>query len=241
MKASVQMRKAVCRRIFGAALLSSVIAISSGVSDAQLSSASINGSVHDGTGAIVVNATVTLRNMDTSVETKAASNSSGTYGIVSITPGRYTIEASAPSFSTQKISAFTLTVGESATFDFSLVVGAENTVVTVESIAPLLETSTANLGTVIAVRQVNDLPLNGRNFTQLLQLTPGVAPVNTGQSKGGGFAGPAVAIGSATSFPAVNGQTNRSNFFLTDGLNNYGSILVRTMCHQLSTPFRSSK
>jgi hypothetical protein len=225
MKASVQMRKAVCRRIFGAVLLSSVIAISSGVSDAQLSSASINGSVHDGTGAIVVNATVTLRNMDTSVETKAASNSSGTYGIVSITPGRYTIEASAPSFSTQKISAFTLTVGESATFDFSLVVGAENTVVTVESIAPLLETSTANLGTVIAVRQVNDLPLNGRNFTQLLQLTPGVAPVNTGQSKGGGFAGPAVAIGSATSFPAVNGQTNRSNFFLTDGLNNYGSIL----------------
>jgi hypothetical protein len=52
-----------------------------------------------------------------------------------------------------------------------------------------------------------------------------VAPVNTGQSKGGGFAGPAVAYGSSTSFPAVNGQGNRSNFFLTDGLNNYGSIL----------------
>ena len=225
MKVGVLMRNRMCKRIFGAVLLLNVIAIWSGVSDAQLSSASINGSVHDATGAIVVNASVTLRNVDTLVETRTTSNGSGSYGIVSITPGQYTIEASAPSFSTQKVSRFTLTVGQSATFDFSLIVGAENSVVNVEGTAPLLETSTANLGTVITVRQVNDLPLNGRNFTQLLQLTPGVAAVSTGQNKGGGFAGPAIAIGSATSFPAVNGQTNRSNFFLTDGLNNYGSIL----------------
>jgi hypothetical protein len=88
------------------------------VSHAQLSSASINGSVHDGTGTIFVNALVTLRNLDTSVDTKAVSNGSGTYGIVSITPGRYTIEASAPSSSRQKVSAFTLTVGQSATLIF---------------------------------------------------------------------------------------------------------------------------
>jgi len=208
-----------------AAILLGVITILARGSEAQLSSASINGSVHDSTGASVANATIKLQNIDTSVETTTSSNAAGSYGIVSITPGQYTLEATAPSFSTQRISTFTLAVGQTATFDFALAVGEQNSVVNVEGAAPLLETTTANLGTVIAVRQVNDLPLNGRNFTQLLQLTPGVAAVNTGQSKGGGFAGPAVAFGSATSFPAVNGQSNRSNFFLTDGLNNYGSIL----------------
>src|SRR3982074_2778627 len=91
---NVQIRRTTCKRIVAAVLLLGAIVIWPGVSHAQLSSASINGSVHDGTGAIIVNASVTLRNLDTSVETKAASNGSGTYGIVSITPGRYTIEAS---------------------------------------------------------------------------------------------------------------------------------------------------
>jgi hypothetical protein len=225
MEVSMQVRGRMWKMLGAAFLLLGVIAILSNVSSAQLSSASINGSVHDSTGAVVANASVKLRSLSTSVETTTTSNGAGSFGIVSITPGQYTLEATASSFSTQRISSFTLTVGQTATFDFTLSAGAENSIVNVEGTAPLLETTTANLGTVIAVRQVNDLPLNGRNFTQLLQLTPGVASVNTGQSKGGGFAGPAVAFGSATAFPAVNGQTNRSNFFLTDGLNNYGSIL----------------
>ena len=212
-------------RYCGVALLLCVIAMLAGVSEAQLSTASVNGTVRDATGAVVVHASVKLRNVATSVETVTTSNSAGSYALVSITPGEYTLEATAPSFSTQKIAAFTLNVGQAATVDFSLAPGEESSVVNVQGSAPLLETSTANLGTVIEVRQVNDLPLNGRNFTQLLQLTPGVASVNTGQSSGGGFAGPPVAFGSSTSFPAVNGQSNRSNFFLTDGLNNYGSIL----------------
>ncbi|WP_263383791.1 carboxypeptidase-like regulatory domain-containing protein [Granulicella arctica] len=212
------------RRIYTAMLIALTV-VWVGTAHAQLSTASVNGVVHDASGASVVNATVKLRNLDTSVETVTASNNTGSYTIVSVTPGQYTLEATAPSFGTQKITTFTLTVGQTATIEFTLVPGEQSSVINVQGSAPLLETTTANLGTVISTRQVNDLPLNGRNFTQLLQLTPGVAPTNTGQSNGGGFAGPPVAFGSSTSFPAVNGQSNRSNFFLTDGLNNYGSIL----------------
>ncbi len=99
--------------------------------------------------------------------------------------------------------------------------------VTVQGTAAQLDVTSASLGTVIATKQVNDLPLDGRNFTTLLSLTPGVVPIMTGQSNGmqnnGGF-GAAVAIGSDYSFPAINGQTNRSDFFLMDGLYDYSAI-----------------
>src|SRR5438309_1541145 len=92
----------------------------------------------------------------------------------------------------------------------------------------VLVVSTAELGTVIATKQVNELPLNGRNFTQLLSLTPGVAPISVGQNsmggRVGGFAAP-IAEGAAFSFPSINGATNRSNYFLTDGMNNFAAFL----------------
>ncbi|HTS69963.1 MAG TPA: hypothetical protein VMO17_13360, partial [Terriglobia bacterium] len=78
--------------------------------------------------------------------------------------------------------------------------------------------STAELGTAVASREVNDLPLNGRNFTQLLQLTPGVSPISTAQNAGGGGQWGGNTIGNFT-FPSVNGQCNRCNYFLLDGFN----------------------
>ncbi len=97
-----------------------------------------------------------------------------------------------------------------------------------EATTELLQASSAELGTVIATKQVNDLPLNGRNFTQLLSLTPGVAPISVGQNamggRTGGFAAP-IAEGAAFSFPSINGATNRSNYFLTDGMNNFAAFL----------------
>src|SRR5437660_3386035 len=208
--------------------LISVLVISASAALAQLSTASLNGVVRDSTGAVVPKASATLHNSDTGVERNTFTNDAGTYVFSDINPGRYTLKVTAPSFSTKQVSDFVLAVSQTATIDITLDPGAQTAVVTVEATAEQLQVSTAELGTVIATKQVNDLPLNGRNFTPLLSLTPGVAPISVGQNsmggRTGGFAAP-VAEGAAFSFPAINGATNRSNYFLTDGMNNFAAFL----------------
>jgi hypothetical protein len=191
---------------------------------AQVSTASVNGVVRDPTGAVVADATIVLQNVDTAVENTTPTNKSGVYSLFSIKPGTYTLNATAPGFSPKQIEAFPLTVGQVATIDIALAVGSANAVVTVQGFSTQLDVSNASLGTVIGTQQTNDLPLNGRNFTELLTLTPGVSAVNTAQNNGGGFATPAV-ITSDVVIPAINGQGNRSNMFLADGLNNFDNIV----------------
>ena len=211
----------------GAAMLCLPLLLFAGSAIAQVSTASVNGVVRDPQGAVIPGATIVLRSVETSVEHQSVSNGSGTYVLLNITPGRYTIQANAKGFNPQKTDEFVLAVDQTATFDFSLKVGSETQVVSVGATEAQLDVTGATLGTVIETKQVNDLPLDGRNFTSLLSLTPGVVPIMVGQNAGmqnnGGF-GAAVAIGSDYTFPAINGQTGRSNFFLADGLFNYGTI-----------------
>lgn len=190
---------------------------------AQVSTASISGIVHDPTGARIPKAKVVLRNLGTSVEHTTISNSSGVYSFFNINPGEYSITVKAPGFRSKQIPNLTLTVSQAATINFSLVVGSTNSTVTVQGVNPELKTSSASLGTVISSKQVNELPLNGRNFTELLALTPGVSPVSTGQNASGWLS--SAANGSTQLFPEVNGQSSRSDFFLTDGLFNYGEFI----------------
>jgi len=210
-----------------AGFLSFLILLLAGSATAQVSSASVNGVIRDPNGAVIPGATIVLTSVDTSVEHTSVSNGSGAYVFLDITPGRYTVAASAQGFNPQKFAEFVLAVSQIATYDFSLTVGTQTQVVTVQGTAAQLDLTSASLGTVIQTKQVNDLPLDGRNFTALLSLTPGVVPIMVGQSagmqNGGGF-GAAVAIGSDYSFPAINGQTNRSDFFLMDGLYDYGAL-----------------
>src|SRR6266704_2361768 len=219
-------RQASCFRIL--LCLITILVFSTVTALAQLSTASLNGVVRDSTGAMVTSASVVLRNSDTGVERNTVTNDTGTYVFPDINPGRYTLKVGAPSFSTKQISEFVLAVNQTATIDVSLAAGAETEVISVEATAEQLQVSTAELGTVIATKQVNDLPLNGRNFTQLLSLTPGVAPISVGQNsmggRSGGFAAP-IAEGASFSFPSINGATNRSNYFLTDGMNNFAAFL----------------
>jgi hypothetical protein len=205
-------------------LLSGILLLS-GKGFAQLSTASLSGSVRDSSGAVVPSAKVVLRNTATAVENTTTSNGTGIYLFLDITPGKFTVQALAPGFAVQKVPEFTLTVGQAATIDFSLTVGSESTVVNVQGATPQLETSSANLGTVIGTQQVNDLPLNGRDFTQLLILSPGISPVNNGQGgPGGGQYATPEPINQASTIPSVNGQGNRSDYFFTDGLSNFGSF-----------------
>ncbi|HLJ13310.1 MAG TPA: carboxypeptidase regulatory-like domain-containing protein [Bryobacteraceae bacterium] len=188
--------------------------------NAQVSTASVNGIVRDSSGGVIPGATLVLRNTDTGVGRNTVSNSAGVYVFLNVLPGTYTLTMSKPGFSTEQLSPFLLEVNQTATFDGVLKVGTVQSSLTVEAAGAAVEASTSELGAVVETKQVSDLPLNGRNFTQLLSLTPGVSPVSVAQNSGGGTQRP---IGSFE-FPSVNGQPNRSNFFLLDGIINEGSL-----------------
>jgi hypothetical protein len=190
---------------------------------AQEATATVNGTVKDQTGAAIPNAQVALRNADTGVVRTTSTNGDGVHDFPSITPGSYSMQASARGFSSVSQPPVTLQVNQIATFDFQLNVGTEQSTVTVNATAAALQSTSAELGTVVAPNQMNDLPLNGRNFTQLLTITPGVANINTDQNSGGGGGWNGESIGQF-SFPAVNGARNRSNLFLLDGANDLNSL-----------------
>ena len=188
---------------------------------AGTAAAVLNGTVRDPSGAVVPDATITLTNTQTGFKKVTASNSTGNYTIVDISPGSYTATVEKAGFSVAKAVEFSLSVNQTATINFDLAVGVANSSVEVTAGGVQLETSTSELGTVIGTSAVNSLPLNGRNFTELLLLGAGISPANaSGNAGGGGIGSP---LGTVV-FPAVNGQNNRSNMFLLDGINNYGSI-----------------
>jgi hypothetical protein len=187
---------------------------------AQSSSAGVNGVVTDPGGAVVAGANVTLSNVDTNVEHATVSNASGDYFFAGVPPARYTLTFTAPSFQKETIAAFAVNVAQVVTVNVSLKVGSVSQSVTVAAANTEVESSTAQLGAVINETAVNDLPLDGRNFTQLLDLTPGVTPISTGQNSSGSNTPMIGGSGVANfSFPSINGAGNRATMYLVDGLN----------------------
>lgn len=198
-----------------------VLSITPAALRAQSSAASLSGTVSDSTGAVVPGARVQLRNVDTNIEQSTATGSSGVFSMVNIAPGDYAIDVRKDGFEAVHETGITLLVNQGAVLNFSLKVGNVQQSVTISAETASVQSSTAELGAVIEAKSVNSLPLNGRNFTELLQLAPGVSRITVAQNGTGG-AGSAKPTGSFT-FPSVNGQRNRSNMFALDGANDLGS------------------
>ena len=175
--------------------------------------AAVTGHVTDPTGAVIPGAAIAVTNLATGIAQNTVSNNVGAYSVLNITPAFYQITVEKDGFQQTSIPTVQLEVNQTLTQDFALEVGSVTETVEVSATAQLLQASSAEVGAVVQEQAVMDLPLNGRNFTQLLTLTPGVAPVSTAQNAGG-FG--ARTNAGAFSFPAINGQSNRSNFFMLD-------------------------
>ncbi|MCI0391371.1 MAG: TonB-dependent receptor [Acidobacteria bacterium] len=187
----------------------------------QTATGEVNGTISDPAGAAVPVATVKLINQATKIEAQARPNQNGYFIFVNVRPGAYVLRVEAQGFKAAQTPAFDVGVSQTMTQNVALTVGEVSQTVEVTAAAELLQSSTSELGTVISERVVEDLPLNGRNFTQLLTLTPGVTPVSTAQNRNVGCCEGNVGIpGSGFSDASFHGQLNRSKLYFYDGIIN---------------------
>jgi hypothetical protein len=149
---------------------------------AQYGAGIILGTVKDTSGAVVPGATVTARNAQTAESRTFTSDSAGDFRFNAVPPGTYAVTASSSAFKTSVISNLVVSVNTETRADFTLEVGQVSDTVNVQATAPLLQTDTASLGTAITNRTVLELPLNARNFFDLVALTPGATKVSGGSS-----------------------------------------------------------
>ena len=147
---------------------------------AQVGTGTISGVVMDSSGAVLVGANVTVTNTETGVVTAVTANNQGRYIVPDLPVGNYEIRAEKNQFQTQLIKDVRLDVGSNVAGDYSLPVGEANTSVTVQTGAGQVDTTTSQISAQIQREQMENLPLNGRNFEQLILLAPGVQPVTTG-------------------------------------------------------------
>ena len=180
---------------------------------AQTTSGSFRGTVTDQTGAAVPLARLRATNTGTGVWLEAVTNGSGEYVVPNVPPGVYDLKVTLTGFETLEMRGVTLLVNQTATVDLTLKPGSVTQEVTVTAQAPLANTTNATVGTVIGTEPIVELPLNGRQFTQLTLLTPGVAPQGSGQQAFFEIHSDYGAIS-----PAVNGSRPEMNNFTIDGV-----------------------
>ena len=182
------------------------------------SSANLYGTVTDAGGAAIPSAKVKVTDVATGVVTNTASDSSGNYSFPSLAPAAYTVTVDAPGFKTEELRGITLTVNQNAREDVHLQVGSVDSTVEVTTAAPLVDTSSASVGTVIDQREVVDLPLNVRRFGALAILVPGTVPDAGAGGVSGGFANSSFGSPFSESTYAANGARSSSNNTLIDGV-----------------------
>src|SRR5437867_6000612 len=163
------------RSIIATGIVLVVLACAS-VAPAQIATGGVNGNVSDPSGAVVPGATIKLTNEATQVETLSKSNETGNYVFVGVQPGTYTLKVEMTGFRSVEAKGLKVDISQTVTQNFTFEVGVVTETVEVNFVAPLVNATTAELGTVMEERVVGDLPLNGRNFPQFRTLAPGGTP-----------------------------------------------------------------
>jgi hypothetical protein len=182
---------------------------------AQTDSAAISGRVVDNSGAVVVGADVRVTNIDTSIENTTTTNKEGFYLVPNLKAGRYRIIIKKEGFRQIVKTEIVLHVQDVVAENFKLDVGSVSEAITVRADEMHVNTEDPAVSTVVNRQFVDDLPLNGRSFNTLLQLTPGVVIAPTGVYSPGQF--------------SVNGQRTNANTFFVDGVSaNFGTALNQT-------------
>lgn len=170
---------------------------------------SVEGTVKDPQGAVVQNATVTVRNVATNASRTVVTNGEGYYRVLQIQPGNYEIRASAANFRQTVVENVQVQVGQTAAADIQLTIGGTEETVTVNAtVEAQIERSDNTVSGVVNTQQIENLPLNGRNFLDLAQLQPGTEKVD------GGSFDPTKANFTGVS---IAGQAGRSTQITVDG------------------------
>jgi hypothetical protein len=176
---------------------------------AQGTSASILGTVTDSSGAVIPNATVQVRNTATGQTQQVPADAQGRFTIADLAIGSYDVQATAQGFQTTVRRGVTLTVGAQSVVDFSLSVGQSQQTVTVEGQVSQVDTVSSTVSANVEQKQIADLPLNGRNFTDLIALVPGVA---SGSQVGNGGAN--LLYGVQNNFSVSGGRSEGQAYLL---------------------------
>jgi hypothetical protein len=182
----------------------------------------ITGEVTDATAAVVPGATVTIRNVDTNATRTVVTNADGLYSVPLLPPGIYDVRVEKQGFRGAARSAIELQVQQTARVDFALAVGEVSETLNVAGQAALLNTEDATVGTVIEEKRIVELPLNGRNFLQLVSLSPNVTSGFSSQGQA------TVRQGGdrANQNMAIAGARASWNYYTLDGVTNTDPISI---------------
>lgn len=184
------------------------------VAHAQVTGATVSGTVSDPSGGVVANATVSAANTATAVTRDVTTDSAGLYTIPNLVPGSYEFRVSAAGFSTSVQSGLTLSVGQQLQLNFSLKVGNTSTTVQVTEAAPQVELTSSAVTGQVESETVRELPLNGRDWTSLATLQPGVKQIQTQMAFATSARGNRGFGGEMT----VSGQRSTFNNYRIDGI-----------------------
>jgi len=197
-------------------VVASLFALSAPVSIAQSSTTGgLTGTVTDPSGAVISGATVTVTSLGTGQTRTAATDANGSYKFNQLQPGNYSVTFSASGFKSLEVPSITVSITETAVVNRKLEVGAQTQQVTVEATSQSIQTTNATVGSLVGSKTVTTLPLSSRNYTNIIDLSPGVV-VNVAS---------AAAVGNGTQDINVNGNGSDQNNYMMDGatITNYGS------------------